>query len=119
MALRAALQASAQALAPLLAYAFLARTEAALETILPDLFLVSLALVMPPEVFTLLPRKTEALALLPLAMMLTLFAFMTFMPFMAFMLVVFLAFIAAAFFMGSAIAVKWELREGNVAACTE
>merc|ERR1719336_33006 len=102
-ALRAFLTASAQALMPLLAKAFLARAEAALLTILPFLFLIRLALVIPLAVFSLVPRKTIALASLPLAILLTLLAFIAFMAFMAFM-----PFIAAAFFMGSAIAVeKW------------
>merc|ERR1719436_1194292 len=100
--------------------AFLERWEAALDTILPFLFLVKEALVMPPEVFSLLPRKTTALATLPLAILLTLFAFIAFMtfivvflPLIAFMaFMAFMAFIAAAFFMGSAIAVKEKLDRG-------
>merc|ERR1719245_126440 len=99
-ALRAALIASHHALAPLLAKAFFARSEAFLETILPLLFLMKLALVIPLWVFCFLPLKTCALAILPLAMTLTFFAFM---------LLAFMAFMAAAFFMGSAIAVKRRL----------
>merc|ERR1719401_2016038 len=93
-----------------------ARAEAALDTILPRLFLMRLSLVRPVYVFTLVPLKTEALALLPLAITLTLFAFMTFMPFMA--ALAFIAFMATAFFMGSAIAIKRRPRKGSVAACT-
>merc|ERR1740123_2593577 len=100
--------ASAQALIPLLAKAFLARAEAALDTILPFLFLTSLSLVMPPCVFFFEPRKTAALA-----MLLTRFAFMAFMAFIVVVFMAladfmafaaFVAFIAAALFMGSAIA---------------
>ena len=73
-------------------------------------------MVIPVAVFALPPLKTTDLAFLPLAMTLTLFAFMTF--FMAFMapFFAFMAFMAGAFFMGSAIAVKWMLGEGDVAA---
>eukprot|EP00413_Alexandrium_margalefii_P037975 CAMPEP_0204590578 /NCGR_PEP_ID=MMETSP0661-20131031/49870_1 /ASSEMBLY_ACC=CAM_ASM_000606 /TAXON_ID=109239 /ORGANISM="Alexandrium margalefi, Strain AMGDE01CS-322" /LENGTH=164 /DNA_ID=CAMNT_0051600621 /DNA_START=27 /DNA_END=518 /DNA_ORIENTATION=- len=63
--------------------------EAALETTLPRLFFISLSLVSPPTVFTLVPRKTALLALLPRAILevvgLPLFmAFMPFVPFMTF-----------------------------------
>merc|ERR1719436_1544177 len=105
--------------------AFLERWEAALDTILPFLFLVKEALVMPPTVFSFLPRKTAALAILPLAILLTLFAFMAFMtfivaflPFIAFIAFIafmaFMAFMAAAFLMGSAIAVQEKLGRTGV-----
>merc|ERR1719291_47229 len=89
--------------------AFLKFCERDLETILPLLFFKRLALVKPEAVLAFLPLKTTALAILPLAMTLTFFAFMAFFmafiaPFFAF--IAFMAFIAAAFFMGSAIAVK-------------
>merc|ERR1740129_1195031 len=107
-ALRADLTASHQALRALLPQFFLARAEAFFDTILPFLFLVRLSLVMPLWVFTLEPRKTTALAILPLAMMLTLFAFIAFMAFIVvfFAFIAFIAFMAATFFMGSAIAVR-------------
>merc|ERR1719272_2251839 len=94
------------------AKAFLARSEAALETILPALFFRKFSFFKPPPVFTFEPRKTMAFAILPLATtdffiaFFVTFAFMTFlMAFMAFMGLAVLAFIAAtAFFMGNAIA---------------
>merc|ERR1740129_1445766 len=49
---------------------FLARTEAALLTILPCLFLIRDAFVRPPDVFSFEPRKTLAFASLPLAILL-------------------------------------------------
>merc|ERR1740139_248525 len=104
-------------------YAFLARSEAALETILPALFFRKFSFFKPPLVFTSEPRKTMAFAILPLAttdffiafafmafafmaFAFMAFAFMAFlMAFMAFMGLAVLAFIAAtAFFMGNAIA---------------
>merc|ERR1719272_2581251 len=105
------------------AKAFLALSEAALETILPALFFRKFSFFNPPPVFTFEPRKTMAFAILPLAItdfliaFFMTFAFMTFafmafafmafafMAFMAFMGLAFPAFIAAtAFFMGNAIA---------------
>merc|ERR1719291_1624027 len=53
------------------------RVEAFLETILPLLFFCSEALVRPVWVFSFLPLNTAALARLPLAITLTLFAFIT------------------------------------------
>merc|ERR1719394_1826716 len=47
---------------------FLARLEALIETILPALFFFRSDFLRPPEVFTLVPLKTEALPRLPLAM---------------------------------------------------
>merc|ERR1719210_3035886 len=85
-ALRAALQASAHALILLPAYFLLLAADAALLTILPDLFFASLAFVMPPAVFSFDPRKTTILAYLPLAILLTLF---------------FMAFFITAFFMAA------------------
>merc|ERR1719326_1897856 len=78
---------------PLMKLFFLARRDAFLLTILPRLFLIKSALVMPVYVFSLLPRKTTARAILPLAILLTAFAFMAFMAAMAF-----IAFIALAIF---------------------
>merc|ERR1712217_609782 len=63
-ALRAALTASAHFLRPEFAKFLLARAEAALDTILPNLFFWSLSLVIPEAVFALLPLKTLALACL-------------------------------------------------------
>merc|ERR1712087_307193 len=45
--------------------------EAFLETILPNLFFISLSLVSPDTVFSLLPRSTMARPSLPLAILLT------------------------------------------------
>merc|ERR1711941_81259 len=86
----------------------LTASHQALRALLPQLFLARLSLVMPLWVFTLEPRKTTALAILPLAMMLTLFAFIAFMAFIVvfFAFIAFIAFMAATFFMGSAIAVR-------------
>merc|ERR1719384_34874 len=73
---------------------FLARTDAALLTILPALFLIKVAFVRPPDVFSFLPRKTWDLPSLPLAILLTTRFFIAFIAFGAF-----IAFIARA--MGS------------------
>merc|ERR1719469_1308193 len=79
--LRACTHASIHFFNALCAYLFLARAEAALLTIFPVLLLIKESLVRPLAVFTFLPLKTAALALLPRATMLT---FLTF--FIAFML---------------------------------
>merc|ERR1719263_709436 len=68
---------------------FLAAADAALDTTLPRLFLVSLSLVRPPLVFDLVPRNTEDLARLPLAIC----------DFMAFFMAFFMATFMATFFM--------------------
>merc|ERR1719238_1985477 len=99
-ALRAARRASAHFLAPLVAYTFLACAEAFFDTILPVLFLINMALVMPLWVFSFVPWNTLVRARLPLAMTLTLLAFfmrrMDFMLRMAFMLrIAFIAFFIA------------------------
>merc|ERR1719162_593148 len=47
---------------------FLARSEAFFETILPALFFFRSDFLRPPEVFSLVPLKTEDLPRLPLAM---------------------------------------------------
>merc|ERR1712186_50855 len=60
-ALRAALTASPHFLRAEFAKAFLACAERDLDTILPLLFLMRLALVIPVAVFALLPLKTAAL----------------------------------------------------------
>merc|ERR1719263_84196 len=73
---------------------FLPNADLFLLTILPFLFLVKEAAVIPPTVFSLEPRKTNAFAILPLAILLTVFFFMAFMAFMAAM--AFIAFIALA-----------------------
>merc|ERR1719305_1776951 len=70
---------------------FLARREAFLLTILPCLFLIKSDLVKPPIVFSLVPRKTRTLRILPFAILLTAFFFIAFMAAMAF-----IAFIAVA-----------------------
>merc|ERR1719408_885279 len=68
-----------------LAYFFLAAADAALDTILPALFFVSLSLVRPPEVLLLVPLKTEDFARLPLAIWLFFMAFfIAFKAFIAF-----------------------------------
>merc|ERR1719223_1895217 len=107
----AAFTASAQALMPLVAYAFLRAADAFFDTTLPLLFFVSDACVRPPTVLAFLPEKTADLALLPFAMVLTRLAFMTF--FMDFAPAFFIApfcfmaatFFMTAFFMGSAMAI--------------
>merc|ERR1719420_767295 len=73
---------------------FLPNADFFLLTILPFLFLVKEAAVIPPTVFSLDPRKTNTFANLPLAILLTVFFFMAFMAFMAAM--AFIAFIALA-----------------------
>merc|ERR550537_498392 len=82
---------------PLMKLFFLARRDAFLLTILPYLFLIKSDLVMPPTVFSLLPRKTTARAILPLAILLTVFFFIARMAFMAAIaFIAFIAFIALA-----------------------
>merc|ERR1719469_1541400 len=96
---------------------FLARTDAALLTILPCLFLIKDPFVRPPDVFSFEPRKTWDLPSLPLAILLAarffiafiafIAAFMPFIPFMPFMpfIAVFMAFGAfIAFFIARAMA---------------
>merc|ERR1719420_43155 len=68
---------------------FLPNADFFLLTILPFLFLVKEAAVIPPTVFSLDPRKTNTLAMRPFAILLI--AFMAFMAAMAF-----IAFIALA-----------------------
>merc|ERR550537_1172308 len=68
---------------PLMKLFFLESWDLFLLTILPYLFLIKSDLVMPVAVFSLLPRKTTALAFLPLAILLTAFFFMAFIAFMA------------------------------------
>merc|ERR1719433_104244 len=112
-ALRAAVTALFQAPRELLNI-FLAWADRALDTILPDLFLTSLSLVNPPEVFTLKPRNTELFALLPVAM--TDFRFMAFMAFIAFMPVA--AFMADFMVrIGRAIASKCDARKPEEQIC--
>ena len=78
--------------------------EAFFETTLPRLFLKSWALVRPLLVLALEPYRTMDFASLPLAIMLTRFAFIAFMAFVAFMaLPAFMAFMAD-FFIGRAMA---------------
>merc|ERR1719240_1437341 len=89
---------------PLRPNAFLALVTAAIQALfLPnaDLFLLTIlpflfkeAAVIPPTVFSLDPRKTNTFAILPLAILLTVFFFMAFMAFMA--AIAFIAFIALA-----------------------
>merc|ERR1719393_1212859 len=83
-AARAFLTAAIQGLA-------LARRLLFLLTTLPYLFLVKSFAVKPPTVFALEPRSTMTLAILPVAVLLTLFFFIAFMAFIAF-----IAFIAFA-----------------------
>merc|ERR1712061_96414 len=81
--LRAALQASPHFFNALFAKFFLALSEAFLLTTLPLLLFVNVAFVRPPEVFTLLPLKTRALASLPFPITLFFIAFF-FIAFIAF-----------------------------------
>ena len=74
-------------------YAFLPLALAFLDTILPDLLFMSLSFVKPPEVFTLVPRKTEPFARLPLAIFETRFALRVFF-FVAFLVVLRAVFFA-------------------------
>merc|ERR1719330_485471 len=93
---------------------FLARTDAALLTILPSLFLTKVAFVRPPDVFSFKPRKTWALPNLPLAILLTarfiafiafIAAFIPFTLFIAVFIAAFMAFGAfIAFFIARAMA---------------
>merc|ERR1719292_55295 len=110
----AVLVASAHFFRTLPAKAFLLRIEAALATILPLLFLVSEDFDSPPEVFSFVPRNTEALAIGPTAILLTDFFFMAFLTvaFMAAFMATFLAAFIAAFFIGAAM-IKCEERKNN------
>merc|ERR1712004_228233 len=82
-ALRAAFTHSAHTLIVDFSYSFRRVACAFLETIFPRLFLISWSLVRPEAVFSLLPRRTCARCLLPLATLLTRFAFITFIAFIA------------------------------------
>merc|ERR1719331_2550222 len=73
---------------------FLPNADFFLLTTLPCLFLVREAAVIPPVVLALEPRKTNTFAILPLAILLTVFFFMAFMAFMA--AIAFIAFMALA-----------------------
>merc|ERR1719148_354611 len=97
--LRAFLHASIHFFSALVANFFLAAADAFLLTILPFLLFIRVAFVRPLAVFSLFPRKTEAFARLPLAILLTFMAFMPlfFMAFIAF--IAFIPFFIAAFFM--------------------
>merc|ERR1712151_794633 len=94
--LRAFLHASIHRFAALLTNLFLAAADDFLLTILPVLLFIRVAFVRPLVVFSFLPRKTEAFARLPLAILLTFMAFF-FMAFIAF--IAFIPFFIAAFFM--------------------
>merc|ERR1719401_93396 len=72
--LRAALMHSAHALAPEAWYLFFAAADAFFETIFPYLLRISLSLVRPVVVFSLLPRSTCDRARLPRAILLVLVA---------------------------------------------
>merc|ERR1719491_585544 len=82
---------------------FLARSEAAFDTILPSLFFFKFSFFRPPLVFTLKPCNTMTFANLPfaitdffIAFFFIAFAFITFfMAFLAFMGVAFMAFFMA------------------------
>merc|ERR1711957_64248 len=92
-------------------YAFLALSEAALETILPALFFRKFSFFNPPPVFTFEPRKTMAFAILPLAI--TDFFIAFFMTF-AFMTFAFMAFaFMAAFFMAFMASWAWPSRPSS------
>merc|ERR1719162_1151497 len=79
---------------------FLARSEAFFETILPALFFFRSDFLRPPEVFSLVPLKTEDLPRLPLAM--TDFFMAILRAIIIFMLAIFMAaiFIILAIFKG-------------------
>merc|ERR1719469_623560 len=86
---------------------FLARSEAFFETILPALFFFRSDFLRPPEVFSLVPLKTEDLPRLPLAMTDFFMAILRAIIFLAmaifiFMLAIFMAaiFIILAIFKG-------------------
>merc|ERR1712124_97138 len=68
---------------PLMKLFFLAKGDRFLLTILPYLFLIKSDLVKPVAVFSLVPRKTTARAILPLAVLLTAFFFIARMAFIA------------------------------------
>merc|ERR1719188_692141 len=68
MALRAAFTAAPQAAILLAPFLFLAAAEALADTTLPALFFLRSDFLSPPEVFSLVSRKTEDFARLPLAM---------------------------------------------------
>merc|ERR1719347_935460 len=74
-ALRAVFVAAAYLARPLLAKAFLPASDALRETTFPVLFLIRSLFFKPPLVFALAPRNTADFARLPLAILLTLFAF--------------------------------------------
>merc|ERR1711935_488389 len=93
--LRAFLHASHHFFSALLANLFLEAADAFLLTILPLLLFIMFALVRPLVVFSLVPRKTEDLARLPLAILLTFMAFFFMPPFIA-------AFMAFMVFMARA-----------------
>merc|ERR1719271_1243123 len=66
-------------------------------TTLPCLFLIKSLAVMPPTVFSLLPRSTMTLAMRPFAILLTDFFFMALIAFIAAMaFIAFMAFAIAA-----------------------
>merc|ERR1712228_11639 len=73
--LRAFLHASHHFFSALVANFFLEAADAFLLTILPDLLFIISDFAKPLAVFTFVPRKTEALARLPLAILLTFIAF--------------------------------------------
>merc|ERR1719324_2345837 len=58
--------------------------DARFDTTLPRTFFISASFLRPPTVRSLVPRKTSALAMRPLAIFETRFAFIVFMPFMDF-----------------------------------
>merc|ERR1719367_1972124 len=74
--LRAVRTASAHFFKPFRMNCFLPCAEAALDTILPVLFFISLSLVRPDCVFVLFPLNTDTLERLPLAITLTRFFFL-------------------------------------------
>merc|ERR1712194_754314 len=70
---------------------FLARSEAFFETILPALFFFRSDFLRPPEVFSLVPLKTEDLPRLPLAMTDFFIAILRAIIFLAMAIFIFLA----------------------------
>merc|ERR1719221_863883 len=83
------------------AYLFLELSDAFLLTILPALFFFKFSFLRPPTVLAFEPRKTMALAILPLAIkdFFIAFFFIAFMAFLAFMAFFIAAFIGFPVFM--------------------
>merc|ERR1719174_3124983 len=110
----ATLHASAHFFSPLLAQRFLPRADIFLDTTFPDLLLTSSVFYRPDVVFSFRPKNTRLRASLPLAILLSAFAFFIDLFFIDFLIAFFFIpplfiaffmafFMPADFFMGSAI----------------